>query len=342
MIRGVVGRLVANHLAEESDRATQRLRERIAGAPHVDQDVRASLLPARTAELDLRRRVPASIEALRQRLTATSRHQVVAGGTMVCAALVVVVGLSFVRSPRLVAPLSPAGAPSASATVPTPSELAGPEPPTAAREPRAAASARPVAGGATPRRRVVSPPPLLTATVTTETVREIPESQTALSTAWAITGDTGAALATAPLLDRAARRPSAPILPVALDAPASASKGTTAARVIAEASPRVAAAGGGDPLDPVYSASESRVTPAQLVRSQLPKQPFAGAGTSYFDLIVDEAGDVQFVRLISPRNRYQDRMLVAAAKAWKFKPAVLDGKPVKYRLRMPVIASEPD
>ena len=84
------------------------------------------------------------------------------------------------------------------------------------------------------------------------------------------------------------------------------------------------------------------MTPAQLVRSQLPKQPFADADTSYFDLVVDEAGDVQFVRLISPRNRYQDRMLVAAAKAWKFKPAVLDGKPVKYRLRVPVIAPEPD
>jgi len=118
-------------------------------------------------------------------------------------------------------------------------------------------------------------------------------------------------------------------------------KKRTVSRATAEAFAGVPVTGDGS-FGPVYSASESQVAPAELRRSQLPKQPVAGADTGYFDLVVDEAGDVQFVRLISPRNRYQDRMLVAAAKAWKFKPALLDGKPVKYRLRMPVIVPEPD
>jgi len=91
----------------------------------------------------------------------------------------------------------------------------------------------------------------------------------------------------------------------------------------------------------VYSASEPDVAPARLLRSQLPQEPAAGADTGYFELTVDEAGDVEFVKLISPTHRYQDRILVAAAKAWKFKPAMLHGRPVKYRLRIPIILREP-
>ena len=50
-----------------------------------------------------------------------------------------------------------------------------------------------------------------------------------------------------------------------------------------------------------------------------------------------ENGDVMQVKLISPRRRYHDRMLVAAAKAWKFRPAMLNGQPVTYRVRIPII-----
>jgi hypothetical protein len=95
------------------------------------------------------------------------------------------------------------------------------------------------------------------------------------------------------------------------------------------------------PLEPVhghvYSAAEPSVTPARLTRSQLPREPAATADTGYFDIIVDERGDVEFVKLLSPTRRYQDRILVAAAKAWKFEPALLNGTPVKYRILIPII-----
>jgi hypothetical protein len=87
----------------------------------------------------------------------------------------------------------------------------------------------------------------------------------------------------------------------------------------------------------VYSAAEATVKPARLTHSQMPQEPAATADTGYFDIIVDEHGDVEFVRLLSPTRRYQDRMLVAAAKAWKFTPALLNGTPVKYRMRIPII-----
>ena len=85
----------------------------------------------------------------------------------------------------------------------------------------------------------------------------------------------------------------------------------------------------------VYSNADPEVEPAGLMRPQLPKVPPPGADTGYFDIIVDEAGNVEFIDLVSPAHRYQDRMLIAAAKAWKFRPAMLDGQPVEVPVAHP-------
>jgi hypothetical protein len=87
----------------------------------------------------------------------------------------------------------------------------------------------------------------------------------------------------------------------------------------------------------VYSTTDAAVIPPVLVRPVLPKDPPPGVplhqiGT--IDVWVDENGDVEQVRLISPANRYQERMLVSAAKMWKFRPAFKDGHPVRFRTRV--------
>jgi TonB family protein len=87
----------------------------------------------------------------------------------------------------------------------------------------------------------------------------------------------------------------------------------------------------------VYTPADRDVVPARLQRPQMPKEPAPGSDTGYFDILVDEQGSVEEVRLLSPTRRYYDRMLVAAAKAWKFTPARLNGQPVKYRVRVPII-----
>ncbi len=94
-------------------------------------------------------------------------------------------------------------------------------------------------------------------------------------------------------------------------------------------------------LTRVYSSADSGVEPAQLRRPQLPSRPDPDATTGYFDIIVNERGQVDEVRLISPTRRYYDRMMVAAAKAWMFQPARLNGRPVKYRTRIPIIGPPP-
>jgi hypothetical protein len=99
--------------------------------------------------------------------------------------------------------------------------------------------------------------------------------------------------------------------------------------------------GEGIPSPRIYGASDTRVKPAILLRQQLPTVPSPTRRTGYFDLVVDEQGVVESVSLDSPTLSYYDKMLVAAAKAWRFAPASLDGQPVRFRVRIPINVTGP-
>lgn len=89
--------------------------------------------------------------------------------------------------------------------------------------------------------------------------------------------------------------------------------------------------------DAVYTMTDAAVIPPVLVRPVIPKDPPRGVPEDQIgsiEVLVDEQGDVETVRLASPANRYQERMLVSAAKMWKFRPAFKDGHPVRYRTRV--------
>ncbi len=91
------------------------------------------------------------------------------------------------------------------------------------------------------------------------------------------------------------------------------------------------------PSGRVFTVGDAQVTPAVLIRPHLPDQPPPGVpeeqiGTLEF--VVAESGAVEHVHLISPANRYQERMLVAAAKTWLFRPATHEGRPVRFRTRI--------
>lgn len=88
----------------------------------------------------------------------------------------------------------------------------------------------------------------------------------------------------------------------------------------------------------VYSVNDRGVEPPVMRRPQLPSapKPDSEATSSYVEVIVDERGQVAQVRLRSNDPSLNDRMLVSAAKAWQFEPAVKDGRPVPYRMQIPV------
>jgi hypothetical protein len=89
----------------------------------------------------------------------------------------------------------------------------------------------------------------------------------------------------------------------------------------------------------VYSQEDAAVAPPALVYPKLPSQPKADSRPtdSFMEVVVDERGEVLRVRLRSTDATLNDRMLVSAVKAWRFDPAVKDGVPVKYTLRVPVL-----
>jgi hypothetical protein len=91
----------------------------------------------------------------------------------------------------------------------------------------------------------------------------------------------------------------------------------------------------------VYSSANGEVEPPLIMRPQIRSEPAGSArGPELATLVLDinEQGGVSQVRLasVSAEQRYYAAMMVAAAKAWRFRPAHREGRPVRYRLRLRV------
>jgi hypothetical protein len=62
------------------------------------------------------------------------------------------------------------------------------------------------------------------------------------------------------------------------------------------------------------------------------------------EILIDNQGAVESVRLRNPQNRYRDKWWLPAAKTWRFHPALKDGQPVKFLKRIvinPLEAADP-
>jgi TonB family protein len=91
----------------------------------------------------------------------------------------------------------------------------------------------------------------------------------------------------------------------------------------------------------VYSPSDPDVQPPVLTRAQFRRTETSDTvAMSTVEVLVDEFGTVERVRLQSRRTSLHDRMLISAIKAWRFRPALRAGTPVRYTLRMAVPREE--
>jgi TonB family protein len=85
----------------------------------------------------------------------------------------------------------------------------------------------------------------------------------------------------------------------------------------------------------IYTADDREVTPPAVVRQDIPRilpSTIAMARSrGLVDVVIDELGRVVGLTIRNSIHPTFDAQLLAAAKDWKYKPAMLDGQPVKYR-----------
>ena len=71
------------------------------------------------------------------------------------------------------------------------------------------------------------------------------------------------------------------------------------------------------------------------VKQQMPlwygsKNVVSRAYSGKLRVIIDEQGNVEEARVIESVNSVYDSLLVSAARTWKYEPARMDGKPVRF------------
>jgi hypothetical protein len=118
---------------------------------------------------------------------------------------------------------------------------------------------------------------------------------------------------------RALTPPPVPVVPMTVQAPP----------------PPVTAA----PREPVtYSQDDKNVLPPETVRQDLPQYPgrVTFDRTGVLEIVIDATGTVESATMLEGVEALYNRLLLAAAKNWRYRPARLDGTPVKYRKRIQI------
>jgi hypothetical protein len=106
----------------------------------------------------------------------------------------------------------------------------------------------------------------------------------------------------------------------------------------AEAPPMAAptAAAATTPREPhVWTGDEAGVTVPVILRQEVPRVPSTISAQArergLLEVVIDEQGRVINLALRLPIHPLYDQQLLAAAKEWRYKPATVDGTPVKFR-----------
>ena len=98
-----------------------------------------------------------------------------------------------------------------------------------------------------------------------------------------------------------------------------------------------------DGSDTIYSPGDPSVTPPRQVYPALPANPSPGTRAedlTVLDMIIAADGLVEQVRLRTPPRDIHEFMLVSAAKAWRFDPARVNGRPVRFRHSVAITTSD--
>ena len=90
------------------------------------------------------------------------------------------------------------------------------------------------------------------------------------------------------------------------------------------------------PREPrVWTGDEPGVSPPVIIRQEVPRVPSTISSQvrerGLLEVVIDEQGRVVNLTLRLPIHPMYDPQLLAAAREWRYKPATVDGVPVKFR-----------
>ena len=89
------------------------------------------------------------------------------------------------------------------------------------------------------------------------------------------------------------------------------------------------------PANFVYSAENLGVSMPVTIRQDVPRVPSTITNQTrdkgIVEIVIDEQGRVIGIEMRSPLHPQYDSMLLAAAREWRYRPATLDGRPVRFR-----------
>jgi TonB family protein len=82
-----------------------------------------------------------------------------------------------------------------------------------------------------------------------------------------------------------------------------------------------------------YSSADANVIPPVTVRQDLPAFPgqILVGKTGMLEVLIDETGAVESAIVRQSVSPQYDNLALAAAKGWRYRPATLNGAPVKFR-----------
>jgi len=85
----------------------------------------------------------------------------------------------------------------------------------------------------------------------------------------------------------------------------------------------------------IYTADDEDVTPPVVIRQEIPGIPQKMIATArsrgLLDIVIDELGRVVSMTMRGSIHPTYDAQILGLARDWKYKPATLNGKPVRYR-----------
>jgi tetratricopeptide (TPR) repeat protein len=101
------------------------------------------------------------------------------------------------------------------------------------------------------------------------------------------------------------------------------------------------------PVSParVYLPEDAGVVPPVAIRQELPRVPNAISqqtrSRGLLEIVVDELGRVAGITMRLSIHPVYDTLVMTAARDWRYRPATLGGKPVKYRKLIQISLARP-